>query len=202
MTKAELEARILTNLDENGVFYTPDDLGFSTQDGYDEICALTGLIVKSTTITATATGTYYDLRTLVPDFLCVVAIWNNTTKRYLLPVGLRFLESCREDWEMCSSAIEYFWIVNFRYVAFFGQNACTLTLYYIASAPTLASNSTIEIPAEYLKVPIDYSTADLLETQQEFKKAMIYFKEYIEGLERLRSWLKSKQNTGRIGVIG
>jgi hypothetical protein len=201
MTQSEIAARILTNLNENAIFFTPDDLNFSVQDGYDEIAAATGLIEKATTLTLSASTTYYDFRTLIPDFIGLIGIWNTVTKRYLTPVSLMYLERQRPDWEVQLGTPEIFWVVNFRYVAIFPQRADPCYVFYRASAPTLASGTSILIPEEHLRVLMDYSTSDLLETQQEFESSMGYLENYIAGIEKLRQAVQNGLNKGRAGGL-
>lgn len=201
MTRDQLAAKLLVNLDDNAIFFESADLAFSTQDGYDEIAAATGLIEKATTLTLSATTTYYDFRTLIPDFIGLIGIWNTVTKRYLTPVSLLYLEGQRPDWEVQLGTPEVFWPINFRYVAIFPQRADLCYVFYRASAPTLAGDTTIAIPAEHLRVLLDYSTGDLLETQQEFESAMVYLTNYIAGIEKLRQSVQNKLNTGRQGGL-
>lgn len=201
MTRAEIAGRVQADLNDNAVFFEPADLEFSLQDGYDEIAAVTGLIEKATTLNLSASTTYYDLRTLIPDFIGVIAIWNTVTKRYLIPVSLLWLEKTRPDWEVCLGAAEYFWPINFRYIAIFRQRADPCYIFYRASAPALASDTELFLPAEHIRVLQDYSTADLLETQREFKTASPYFNNYIEGIEKLRRYVQNKLNIGRLGGL-
>jgi len=199
MTQAELAAKISSNLNENSVFFYSIDLQNSIQDGYDEITALTG--VKDSVAIITTGTTYYDLATLIPDLISVRAIYNPVTKQWLDPVSLLYLEKLRPNWENCVGAAECFWIVNYRYIAIFRQPAAqSLYVFYKAAAPTLASNTVLEFPNEYLKTIEEYSTGDLLETQQEWERARVSLDQYVEDIGNFSTWVNNKDAGRRWGL--
>lgn len=206
MTQTEVTGRIIRNLNDNNVFYTSEDTKDSIQDGYDEIAAFSGCIIKATTLNWQSGLVYYDFADLISDFTAVTAIFNTNTKRWMFPTSCRSLNEIRFDWEMAIGNPLLFWPVNFRYVAFFPHltNATgSMYVYYRAKADLLDSNSEINIPTEHLDTIELYSTSDLLEQTEEFTKASLNFKEYLKTLDSLRKAKRQFQYPDKIsGLMG
>jgi hypothetical protein len=198
MRQVQLADKILSTLDDNLTFYGSDDFLDAIQDGYDEVVAYTGCIEKATSLTLSATTTYYDFSTLIPDFISIIAIWNSVTKRYLSPVSLIWLERQRPDWESASGSVDYFWPINYKYVAFFRQRADKIYVFYRAQAPILSTFTSILIPDKHMNCLQDISTAYLLEQQHTFESAVRHIKSYIKEIELFRCEVQGKQNAGRL----
>jgi len=188
----------LRNYFGNDIYYTDADLEASIEDGYDEICAYTGLILNSTIINFTANKTYYDMRTLIPDYLGVVAIFNETIKRWMLPSSIRKFDEQRIDWETAAGVPYYFAPVSHRYVAIFKKpivaNYGRMFVFYRATAPAPTGNDdAFQLPGDHQFVLEDYSIADLEEQNQEWGKAAVRVQAYKERLDRLRVWVRNKR---------
>lgn len=201
MTRDELQVR-LQNYFENNTYFSNTDFVASIQDGYDEAVASTGIIIKATTLAFQKDLSYYDLRTLIPDYLGVIAIFNSLTKRWLLPTSINKLDRHRYDWEICYGTPEYFSAISFRYMALFRKPHVVgygnMYIYYAATAPTLSSSDTILIPDDYLTTLEDYCITDLQEQQQEWNKAGRHFESYVSNLEELRVWCKNRRMSDRV----
>lgn len=196
MTRTDLEHRLRLFF-ENNVYYSTDDFVNSIQDGYDESIAFSGAIVKATTIPFTAGVSYYDMLTLIPDYIGVHSIFNSVTKRWMIPTSIRKLDQNRNDWETAAGTPEYFVPINHRYVVIYRKPIVpaygNMYVFYRASAPTLGASTDILIPEDYTACLEDYCIADLLEQQQEFTKAGIHLSTYIEDLEQIRVWIQNQR---------
>ncbi len=73
-TRQDLQAR-LQNQFSNTIYYDQQAVMDSLQDGVDEVCAFTGCIYKSAAIPFTQYTTYYDMLSLLPDYIGIVAMW-------------------------------------------------------------------------------------------------------------------------------
>lgn len=202
MTRLEAVTR-LRNYFENNVYFSTDDFLASLQDGYDEVAAFSGCIIKAINLPYTQYISYYDMIALVPDFIGTFAIFNSVTKRWMSPVSLKKLDRHRQDWETAYGTPEYFANVSHRYVAIYRKPSAVgygdMWLYYVAAASTLTSDSDlIQIPDEYVTVLEDYNIVDLQEQQQEWAKAGKYLETYMSGLSDLRSWAKGKRLPARM----
>lgn len=198
-TRDQIAADVLENLASSGIdYYTSSDVNEAIQDGYDDVAALTGCIQKSTNINV-ANTTYYDMLTLIPDFFALVAAYNNTTLRWILFDNLKTFDNVRIDWETWGGMQPMFGsISNFRYVTLVPILAAasgTITIFYRATAPTLAFSDTPLIHLDEQVLLEWYATADLFDQAQEFTKADKYwdkyFKEVIEYRERVHKLAKS-----------
>jgi hypothetical protein len=194
MTRDQITNRVQKNLNDEGVFYSSDDLNDSIQDGYAEVAAVTGCIFKGTTVNLTANLSYYDFGSLIPDYLGVTAIFNPTTKRWLSPTNLRLLEDLRDDWELATGNPFLFWPVNFRFVAIYPRvtiSSGTLYVFYRATADVLAGITIPQIPEEHQSILENYVTCDLQEQAEEFSKASLEFNSYVAGLKDLKQAIRS-----------
>lgn len=201
MTRDELQVR-LQNYFENNTYFSPTDFVASIQDGYDEVVAASGIIVKATNLPFTANLSYYDLRTLLPDYLGVIAIFNTVSKRWMMPTSVPKLDRYRYDWEICYGTPEYFTAISYRYMAIFRKPLADgygdMFFYYAASAPTLGSGDSLILPDDYITTLEDYCITDLQEQQQEWNKAGAHMEAYANNLEDLRIWVKNRRMPDRI----
>ena len=205
MTRLDLQTR-LRNYFNNNAYYSGDDLNNSIQDGLDEVVALSGCVYASATMSFTAGTTYYDLETLLPNYIGLVAIFNNTIKRWMTPISLRKLDGFRIDWEVVGGTPWYFWPVNYRYIAIYQKPLIgtygNAFVFYVASAPNpLADTTLLPIPDDHMQALENYCIADLLEQQQEFTKASGAFKAYAARLEQLRVLMKARRNKDRLASL-
>lgn len=204
MTRVEHRQRLLNFLG-NPVYYTDQDLNDSIQDGVDEICAFTGAIYKSAVLPFTQYTTYYDLLTLLPDYIGAVAIFNRTIKRFLIPSSLKKFNNSRIDWDTAYGTPIYFAPISHRYVAIYRKPSVIgygdMVVFYRAAAPTLSDSTPIPIPDEHLTCLESYNFVDLFEQAEEFTKAGSYFKNYLEDLNELRVLMRNQRNSDRMASL-
>lgn len=202
-TRGSLAAR-LQNQFQNSVYYQSIDFNDSIQDGLDEVCAFTGAIYNSATIPFIGGKTYYDMLSLLPDYIGIVAIFNSSINRWLFPTSLRKLNQVRIDWETAYGTPYYFVPVNHRYVAIYMKPGPTVTNYgkmyvfYRAAGPQLTDGMMIPLPNDHIQALESYSILDLWEQAQEFGKAENYFQSYTKNLDELRVLMRNRRNPGRI----
>jgi len=189
MTRDEIVAKAALNLNDAGYFYKPEDFNEAVQDGYDEIVSLTACYPKATTIAVTANKSYYDLPTLISDFVALRGIYNSRVRRWLIPKTPRWLDMQRNDWELQTGEPEYFAVFNYRYVGIYPRVTATsgnFWVFYYAAADTLSGSSSPNLPAVSGDEAIEnYVTADLFEQAEEFVKAQEYFNEYTRCLREV-----------------
>ncbi len=200
-TRQDLQAR-LQNQFSNTIYYDQQAVMDSLQDGVDEICAFTGCIYKSAAIPFTQYTTYYDMLSLLPDYIGIVAMWNDTIHRWMFPTSLRKLNQTRLDWDSQFGTPYYFCPINHRYVAIWLKPGAPsygrMLVFYRAAAPTLTDQTPIPIPDEYQTALELYSIADLWEQAQEWGKASEGLQDYIKNLEALRVLMRNKRFVDRI----
>lgn len=204
-TRDQISADIRDALNDAGYFYSADDLNDSIQDGYDEIAAFTGCIEKAVAIDLVADQTYYDLRSLIPDFISLVAVYSRFQKRWLCPCSDRQLDKIRENWEFATGQPFAFWPVNYRWMAIHPRTPDStqqLYIFYKAAAPTLGATTEPLIPVEICQdITSSYSTMDMFEQAEEWVKAGLYFKGYTEKIEELIRLMK-KRDAERLIRLG
>jgi hypothetical protein len=184
MTYQEIKDHIRSNLNDAGVLnYSETDLIESVEDAEAEISFLARHIIKTTTLPFQATP-YYDFRLLgVEDFLCVTAIFNENTNRWLRDdLTLRDFDRIRDDWELWTGTPQHWAPVNFELnaiVPYMPSPSGNLVLYYAAKASELVDSTLTPLIATDCQRLLElYSTGDLLEQFEEYTKANEYFNEY------------------------
>ena len=197
MTQNDMAIRI-KNFFQNPAYYSNTDVNDSIQDGYDEVVALSGCILKATKLPFTAGLSYYDMISLIPDYLGVYAIYNTAIKRFMLPGSIRKFDLDRIDWETATGVPYYFSVVSHRYMAIYKKpvvsNYGNMYIYYKAIAPTLASGDAIMIPEDIIDQTLeDYCISDLWEQNQEWGKAAVHLNAYGEGLQVLKDIVNGRQ---------
>lgn len=207
MTRDEIAVNVRINLNDLGVtFYSDDDVNDSLQDGYDDIAVFTGCIQKQTNLTQTNDTTYYDMISSISDFFAIVAAYNNTSNRWIYFNPLKSFDLIRIDFELWAGIQpEYGAISNFRYVLFLPRLASasgTITVWYRATAPTLAGSDTPLIHSDEQSLLELYATADLLDQAEEYKKADAYWVPYFEGLIKYKKRIGSLALSDYLPVLG
>jgi hypothetical protein len=201
MTRTELKQQLQLHFN-NSVYYTDQDMNDSIQDGIDEVAAFSGCIWAAAAVPFSANVTYYDMLTLLPNYIGVISIFNDTTNRWMSPTSLRKLGQERADWDAVGGTPEFFAPINHRYVAIYrkplGADYGRMLVFYRAAAPTLVDQTQIPIPAEHIAALEDYNITDLWEQAQEWGKASTAFKEYVKDLDSLRVAMRNKRNSDRL----
>ena len=197
MTRVDMQGR-LQNFFNNSVYYTTDDLNASIQDGLDEVAAFSGCVFNSAVLPFINNKTYYDMLTLLPDYIGVIAIFNSTIRRWLLPTSIRKLDQDRIDWETALGVPYYFVPVTHRYVAIYKKpgtvNYGNMYVFYRASAPLLCDSDTIPIPDDHIQALENYSRTDLWEQNQEWGKAGQELGSYRNTLDLLKTWMNRRNS--------
>jgi hypothetical protein len=200
-TRLDLQTRI-QQFFQNQPYYQSIDMNDSLQDGLDEIAAVTGCIYGSIEIPFTANTTYYDMLTLIPNYIGVIAIFSTGINRFLIPTSITKLDQDRIDWEVAAGVPYYFCPVSHRYVAIYKKPITSgygnMFVYYRASAPVLNDATLIPLPEDHMSVLENYSEMDLLEQNQEWTKASTTYQNYRKDLEELKQYMQTRLNPDRM----
>ncbi len=199
-TRLDVAAKLASQF-SNSIYYQEQDVNDSLQDGVSEVCAFSGCIYKTAALPFTAHTTYYDMLTLLPDYIGVVALWNDTIRRWMFPTSIKKLNQQRIDWDVAYGTPYYFVPINHRYVAIWLKpsvpNYGRMFVFYRAAAPTLTDQEPIPIPDEHITALELYSITDLWEQAQEWGKAAESMKDYLDNLNNLRVLMRNKRNSDR-----
>jgi hypothetical protein len=193
MTRDELSALVQTNLNDSGIFTTPEEVQDAIQDGYEDLTVTHGLLPKAIAINETANRVFYDLVTLIPDFVALRGIYRASTKYWLVSRDIRWMQYQRDDWELQTGSSTDFWVANYRRVALFPHatvsTASNLWVFYYANAPTLLGSSDLNIPVDSgFRALENYATSVLLTKAEEWTKAEIYEKQFNEDAEECKTF--------------
>ena len=200
MLFSAIKSNVRDNLNDAAVInYSSTDVDESTQDAYDDIISQTQCIIKKVTLNWTGDLSYYDLITLVSDYLACVAIFNNVNNRWLYDdKTLTHFDLIRDDWEIAHGTPESWAALNHKYIAIFPKYAVTsgtFDLYYWAIAPTVVDANTPLIATDFQHLLEKFTTADLLEQFEEYTKAANFWETYITEIEQFKE--RTKNIAGR-----
>lgn len=201
MTTPQILDRIKQDLDDPGSTWTDQDLYDSLQDGYEEIAFYTHCIEKIVPLTFT-TDTYVNIRSQVPDYFSVFAIYDRNQKMYLEPKSRKEIESFDYEWELSTGSPRFFTPCGLDFLAFYPHYSAVPSLgyylFYVAQAGDITSANELEIPANTRRVAVDYVVNDLLDQTLEIKKSQHYYNLYLEGLERTKKEVQRKSRVDRV----
>ena len=182
MTRDQAATRIRQNLDDLGVtFYSLSDINESIQDAYDEVVVYCGCLDSEVEINFANNLTYYDIRTLVPNFYRVSKIWHPGINGFYGLSNDRNELSYRNNWELSSNVSREALVAGPNRIGMVGRSANAtgfFRLFYKTTAPVLSANTVILINEGYIRLIELYGTADLLEQNEEFTKASKLWEEY------------------------
>lgn len=199
--RVQLAARI-QNFLSNPSYYQSIDFNDSIQDGFDEIAAVTGVIYNQAVVPFTALTSYYDMLSLLPDYIGVVAVFNSAISRWMIPTSLTKLNQARWDWEVAGGTPYWYVPVNHRYMAIYMKPLQpaygNMYVFYRASAPVLQDSTNIAIPDDHIQALENYVLTDLWEQNQEFSKASDYLQtSYLPDIENLRVYIQNRRDPDR-----
>jgi len=205
MTRDDIAARVRFNLDDSGItFYSADDINDSIQDGYNEVVALSRTIEATQTISFTSNLTYYKFGTIISDYIHVVAIFNNNTNTWLDYISLKLLQEGNARWETTEGQPKFFTVFEDRYIALYPKQSTAsgnMLVLYKGTANTLLAATEPTIPDSHQIILEQYSTGDLLEQAEEFKKAQEWQDEYFKQTKELMQQMFERNNTDRIARL-
>lgn len=187
MLQSEVASRVRSNLDDAGAtFFNNKNISEAIQDGYDESVTLITPLADSASVTLSDNLVYYDFYNTLGSYLYVLAIYNNTTKKWLKFRSIKWLEDQRRDWELTEGQPIVFTLLDYKYIALWPTLSTatgTLDVFYKKKGKQLVSTDTIDILDLEPDLVEWYATADCLEQIEEFEKAQIYFKQYADAIE-------------------
>lgn len=207
MTKEQIIELVRDELADNGItYYSTDDLSDSYDDGLTEVAVATGIIERRGSVALIDDQVYYDLYEALPDYLQVFAIWNPDIQDWMNQKSIDFFKRFRADWEKATGSSYRFAIVNFQTIALFPHkptaDGTELDIYYNAvPRGTQLMSSVPEIPEQFQVVLQYYQMSDLFAQAEEFTKANIYFKEYMNKRDELKHYVNNRSMPDRIHLL-
>lgn len=182
MNRSQIRTSIRQNIEDQGSFYSDSDLNAAIQECYKLYVNQVKVIEKRVVLDITADLVYYDFSNLIPDYLIVNGIFDNTTKQWLTGKSRLWLDKLRTDWETMTGSLKWFSIINHQYVAIVPHpvvTAGTIDVHYSALAPTINTDTeVIKVLAESEHVFQIYAQFYLMLQAKEFTKAKISLKEF------------------------
>lgn len=204
MNLANLRSNVASNVGDPGmVQFTADSINTSIQEGYGLICAATLCIEKSQGFPQVGGQVYYDFAASIGDFLCLAALFNYNTNRWLIPADRGQFRDMRWDWELQTGEPIWFDQINYRYTCVVPANKDAVggfLVFYKAAADILTDNTVPSLPMQLVKCIENYATMDQLVLAQEFSKCTRYYKEFIADIPKIRRLALAKASADRVNI--
>jgi len=185
--QSEAASRVQSNLASAGAaFFTADNVSEAIQDGYDESISLLTPLAGSSVVTLSDNLVYYDFYNSLASYLYVLAIYNNTTKRWLDYRSIKWLEDQRRDWELTEGQPSVFTLLDYKYVGLWPTLTTatgTLDVFYKKKGKQLVAADTIDVLDLEPDLVEWYATADCLEQIEEVEKAQYYWDKYVAAVK-------------------
>jgi hypothetical protein len=195
MIFSTIKDNIRVNLNDAGItFFSADDINDSVQDAYDDIAFQTHCIVKKTSLDF-ETRPYQAISTQISDYLTTLAIFNKNNNRWLLDcLTVRDFDKIRVDWELWTGTPLFWAAASFQLNVILPSYATVpssqMDVYYAAQAPTVVDADSPLVAVDYQDLFEFYSTADLLEQNEEYVKASPYWELYMSKIPDYRDRVK------------
>lgn len=206
-TFTQIKSAVRANLNDGGVaFYSAADLLESIEDAYSDVFFQTRCLIKKVTLPF-IDRTAYDFKLLgVEDFMCVIAIFNNNTNRWLLDnLTIRDFDGIRYDWELWQAQPQFWAPLNFDInliVPYLSTPTGTFDLYYAAKAPDVTDDTQTPLIATDMHKLLEwYGSGDMLESAEEFVKAGEYFEQYNQQVEEYSERVKNQAKRDLLIII-
>lgn len=205
MNRDQISAKVRRNLNDLGItYYRETDINESLQDCYDEVAVYCECIEKVTNIKLLPNTTYYNMWQIVPDYYRVIRMFSSQINGMLEINSDRTELNYRIDWELTNASARNVMILGPEFLGISGRFTDPNTLrdvkmWYKAQAPKFTAGT--DIPKINLKYQIlleHYSTADLLEQNQEYKKAQLYWNQYEKLLNEYRDKIQLLSRADRV----
>ena len=160
----------------------------------------------STSLSLTASTTYYDLSSLISNkLLTVKRIFNDQTSGWLTARDVRDFDQTYQQWEQITGEptqyiVRGLWWLRFdRYKT---STSGTVTVYYtLVPADLSADGDTPGFPQEFHYSLVDFAVADLLFQDAETKKGLKFWARYKAIEEALRRYVLGRASFDRVGVL-
>lgn len=202
LNKQEIIDTIRTNLDDAGVtYYSEESVNDSILDIYDDIVCQTLPFETSAELDYQANKVYYDLYSLINNYILPVAIYCNVTSRWLTQKSLLQLEAIDSRWEITNGNPIYYSVVDFRRIAFYPHPSTTdnsFVVYYKYRAPEADVDDIMLISNNSDILVTDGVTEDLLAQSHEFSKASSYLEDYLKGILQERILVEGRSSPDRL----
>lgn len=206
MTRDQIATNVKSNLDSNGLdYFGIDEINNSIQDAYDDIAVVSGCIQKVATLPWQANVTYYDLVDEINDFFAIVAAYNNNNNQWMNFQGLLTFDKVRQDWELWEGEPLFGAVLGPRKVTFVPRKSTAsgnATLYYRATAPTLAGSTAPLVHLDCHELLEWYATGDLFDQAQEFTKADGWWSQYFSSLLQYRTRVGRLAQSDYLPILG
>lgn len=206
MNRATVRTAIRLNIEDQGSFYSDNDLNSAIQECYKIYINESNVIEKKVTLSFTDDLVYYDMSALVSDYLIPLALFNNVNRTWLDAKSRVWLDGYRLDWETATGEPRWFTVVNHKLIALVPHQPTTtgtFDLHYLAFAPTLTNDTTlIRVLLESEHIFELYAQFYLMLQAREFNKAKMNFQEFEKEIKKAINLASSRGLPARQYTLG
>lgn len=215
-TAQQIIDRVLVRLeDPDQRFFSTPDLVLAYNDALDELSEATEVNENVVTVKRRKWAAYTDLRGyLPPGALCVTAIWNINTQKWLTPTTTRELdETLGRQWENKPDESRWWWMRGIYFLGAYpvpGNDTSPLRVYYASLLPHveqmggLATGLTVaaNLPPDFAEAIEHYMMYTMLAQKKESQKSIEYWMRYQNAEAELYQLSHNRMRRDRGPVMG
>ncbi len=190
MTFAELRARVLKRLDDDGFGYTAAEVNSAINEGLQFFAWLTLCLEGAGDLT---TGASIQPLAIFPDYIAPLRVTVGGVK--IRPATPAQLDALDNNWRANTGAPARYWSKGWNLMGFYGSAGATAAMVYARSAAPLANDGDVpEIPELYHPVLADYGVYRVLAPQggSMLAKALTYFAGFLAAATRVNALVRAR----------
>jgi hypothetical protein len=216
MTTKEISDRIIARVDDSATAPrsitpdpnspVPDEVLRAINEGQELAAWLTLCLETTAAITLTASGTFYLLRSVFPDFLVPLRLMGPNGR--IRPATLSDLDALSptwQSWAWTAGTQQRYTTLGFSFFATAPQpvedQACTLT--YAKAPALLVGDAFPEIPEAYHTDLVDYGIyrVKLKEGAQQLERAMKHLNRFLDRMDKLGNYVREKSRASKFDTL-
>jgi hypothetical protein len=216
VTTKEISDRILARIDDSATTPrsitpdpnspVPDEILRAINEGQELAAWLTLCLETTASLTLTANGTFYLLRSQLPDFLVPLRLMGPNGR--IRPATISDLDALNPSWQawpLTAGEQQRYFTLGF---SFFGtapqpvdDQACTLT--YAKAPALLVGDAFPEIPEAYHLDLVDYGIyrTKLKEGAQSLERGMKHLNRFLDRMTQLGDYVRARSRAARYDVL-
>jgi hypothetical protein len=212
VTTKEISDRILARADDDaagprsidpGSGPVPPEILAAINEGQELAAWLTLCLETTVNLTLTTNGTFYLLRSQLPDYLVPLRLAINGTR--VRPATLAELDARNPAWQSEAGTPERYLALGFSFFGVTPQPVedTAAQFIYARSSAQLVGDAFLELPEAYQPALTDYGLyrVKLKEGAQSLERAVRHLNRFLDEMTKLGDYVRAKSRAARYDVL-
>ncbi len=216
MTAKEISDRIIARCDDSATAPrsvapdanspVPAEVLAAINEGQELAALLTLCLETTTNITLTASGTFYLLRSVLPDFLVPLRLWGPNGR--IRPVTVSDLDALNPTWQVwpwTAGTTQRYFTLGFSFLGTAPQpvNDQTVAFTYAKAPALLVGDAFPEIPESYHLDLVDYGIyrIKVKEGAQSLERGMKHLNRFLDRMTGLGNHVRGRSQAAKYDTL-